>query len=326
MIDADPSWELATDVSLPKAPLTKSYTYMSPIPKSCDRSDSGDAPKVVLGVDEAGRGPVLGPMVYAIGYCSIEHKERMKDSGVADSKILNDATRTTIFSKLRSADDWFGWGIRVLSPQDISTSMLSVGRISLNVIAHSATRLLIQEALDRGVNVSEVYVDTVGTPETYQAKLSGWFPGISFTVAKKADALYPVVSGASICAKVTRDRLLHHWTFVEPPLPKWTANSLGSGYPGDARTVNWLKTSRDRIFGWPRVVRFSWQTAVKQIEDEGVKVEWPEDEESTGMLPITSWFARKQDSGVDLQAPAEKKSKPRHQAFLDMKMRSMATV
>ncbi|KAJ8557620.1 hypothetical protein K7X08_003245 [Anisodus acutangulus] len=58
----------------------------------------------------------------------------------------------------------------------------------------------------------QVYVDTVGDP------------AIKFVVAKKADSLYPVVSGASIVAKVTRDRALRDWVLDE------TAEK--SGYPG----------------------------------------------------------------------------------------------
>lgn len=48
----------------------------------------------------------------------------------------------------------------------------------------------------------QVYVDTVGDAEKYRTKLSGRFPTVKFVVAKKADSLYPVVSGASIVAKV----------------------------------------------------------------------------------------------------------------------------
>jgi len=47
-----------------------------------------------------------------------------------------------------------------------------------------------------------VYIDTVGDPGKYEMKLSKHFPSIKFVVAKKADSLYPVVSGASIVAKV----------------------------------------------------------------------------------------------------------------------------
>ncbi len=51
---------------------------------------------------------------------------------------------------------------------------------------------------------AQVYIDTVGDAERYAAKLSSVFPGLKFTVCPKADALYPVVSAASIVAKVRR--------------------------------------------------------------------------------------------------------------------------
>lgn len=56
--------------------------------------------------------------------------------------------------------------------------------------------------LTRSHDWAQVYVDTVGDPDKYRIKLSESFPFVKFVVAKKAGSLYPVVSGASIVAKV----------------------------------------------------------------------------------------------------------------------------
>lgn len=56
------------------------------------------------------------------------------------------------------------------------------------------------------------------------------FPQLKITVSKKADSLFPIVSAASICAKVTRDAALKHWKFTERPDEDIDSN-WGSGYP-----------------------------------------------------------------------------------------------
>lgn len=77
--------------------------------------------------------------------------------------------------------------------------MLKRTKYSLNEVSMGSAIDLINAAIDMGVNIAEIYVDTVGPPDKYQAKLSALFPDYQITVAKKADSTYPIVSAASIC-------------------------------------------------------------------------------------------------------------------------------
>ena len=146
-------------------------------------------------------------------------------------------------------------------------------KYNLNTISHDTAIGLVKEALRAGVRVSEVYVDTVGPPEKYQAKLEEIFPELKITVAKKADSLFPCVSAASICAKVARDHAISGWKFMED---KTFSNEWGSGYPADPVTKKFLRDNIDPIFGFPSIVRFSWKTAETLLEEKGCHVEFEE--------------------------------------------------
>ncbi|KAI8826676.1 ribonuclease H-like domain-containing protein [Fimicolochytrium jonesii] len=277
---------------IPPGPCTLSWTHHSASPERC-----GESMKVCLGVDEAGRGPVLGPMVYAVAYMPVDMKDDLANVGFADSKLLKEEQRDKLFGTLQDHNDWIGWAVRVCSPQDISEAMLRRCKHNLNELAHETTMDLIAETLQRGINVAEVYVDTVGPPDSYKRKLQARFPQLRFTVAKKADSLYPCVSAASICAKVTRDAVLKQWQYVENNIETLFSNPFGSGYPSDPNTVNWMNHHIDPVFGYPRIVRFSWATSVNLLKDRACAVKWPEEEEAAEGADIRGYFGSKPTGG-----------------------------
>ncbi|KAJ3155410.1 Ribonuclease H2 subunit A [Geranomyces michiganensis] len=272
---------------VPTTACTVSWTHHTPVPAALANGE-----KACLGVDEAGRGPVLGPMVYACAYMPLDKKEELAALGLDDSKVLKEEQRDDLFAVMEGHGDWIGWGVHACSPQDISACMLRRAKHSLNALAHDTTIELIRETIARGVNVAEVYVDTVGPPAPYAAKLQTFFPGIRITVAKKADSLYPCVSAASIVAKVSRDAALKGWKWVEAVEGVFTKR-FGSGYPSDPNTVKWLNEHVDPVFGYPRLMRFSWSTCVKILEDKAVGVIWPADEEDDEGADIRGYFTQK---------------------------------
>lgn len=257
-----------------------------------------------LGVDEAGRGPVLGPMVYGISFCPISKKSILKDLGCADSKQLNEEQRDQIFvntNQKEYAKENIGWAVDVISPTEISTSMLRRTKRSLNEVSMDSAINLIRKALELEVNVTHVYVDTVGPPDKYQAKLKAIFPKLKITVAKKADSTYPIVSSASICAKVSRDHALKVWKFPEGiEVPE---EGFGSGYPGDPVTKRFLNKF-EPVFGFPRIVRFSWSTASNALEGSAYNVEF-EDEDEVGKEKV-NFGSKKMTSFFKSEVPVKK--------------------
>ena len=230
----------------------------------------------VLGVDEAGRGPVLGPMVYACAVCPQRELGWLGGLGLADSKVLKEERREQLF-ELMAGDARVGARAEVLSAAEISAQMLRREKVSLNAMAMESTYALIDSVLAAGCHVTEAYIDTLGDPKAHRERLARRFPGIAFTVETKADAKYPIVSAASVVAKVSRDRAVRDFEFAEAGVS--ISRELGSGYPADPATKKWLLEHCDPVFGFPNLVRFSWQTAKTIITEHGEEARFVHDEE-----------------------------------------------
>lgn len=293
----------------------KTYSHFSPIPANitvttstspANTDESVIPTPCVLGIDEAGRGPVIGPMVYGVFYLPMTlHTSLLTQTyHFNDSKQLTPVVRTNLTKRLctpgTDLDVNCGWAVTSLSAADIGANMLKAGgSYNLNAQAMDATIELIRGVLERGVNVQEIYIDTIGQPAAYQRKLERIFPTSKITVAKKADSLFPCVSAASVVAKVTRDIscevLLKEVEQMQVDDDELVEQGTGwaSGYPSDAKCVAWLKRCLDPTFGWGNEVRYSWGGAVKDLLDEkgapAVGVDWL-DEKGDDDMKLSRYF------------------------------------
>ncbi|KAJ9601990.1 hypothetical protein H2200_013549 [Cladophialophora chaetospira] len=291
----------------------KSYAHYSEVPESVTtKVASSDEPGTacVLGVDEAGRGPVIGPMIYGVYYLPIEIQQSLLSNTYHfdDSKVLTPAVRASLMKAVCTSDhDLYkssGWAVKSLSAQDIGAGMLRYGgSYNLNAQAMNATVELIRGVLEQGVNVTEVYVDTIGKPEIYQKKLALIFPTIKITVEKKADSLFPCVSAASVVAKVTRDvsceALLEAYSQQQSSSSEDIPDTWGSGYPSDARCVSWLKAAIHPVWGFGNECRMSWGTVKDMLEQKGGparRADWPDDTDEDNMR-LSQYFSVSGTSG-----------------------------
>ena len=147
-------------------------------------------------------------MTYGIAYSPIGAETRLRSLGFADSKTLTEAQRDAGFKAIKDNADFIGWIVTSLSPQDISRCMLGKNQYNLNAMSHDTAIALVHRVLELGVNLTELYVDTVGCAvpakaedgraqrracqvgiaEHYQAKLESIFPQLNIVVTSKARA------------------------------------------------------------------------------------------------------------------------------------------
>ncbi len=192
------------------------------------------------GVDEAGRGPVIGPLVVTI-VCA--GKAELEEIGARDSKTLTRGAREKLEKKIRENSSF------VLSKK-ISARELNemMDRINLNEIEENAY----SELISKSPYDCTIYVDSFDVNEKrLSEKLSG-MTGKKVVCEHKADAKYPSVSAASIVSKVMRDMEISN-------LEK-TYGRIGSGYPADPVTVEFLRASLRSGRDISGIARTHWKT------------------------------------------------------------------
>ena len=200
----------------------------------------------ILGIDEAGRGSVLGPMVIA-GVIVPEKMEKVLERmGVKDSKKLAPHRRTILSRKLKKM---FEYDIIVITASEID-EMRAEG-INLNEIEKNAMEDLILRLKPEKAIVDAVDVKA----ERFQENLCK-DTGFNVIAEHKADDNYIQVSAASIIAKAERDDKIAE---INEEFIK--SGGIGSGYPSDPTTKKFLTNyTYDEM---PDFVRLSWNTVAK---------------------------------------------------------------
>jgi len=198
---------------------------------------------LVCGVDEAGRGSIIGPLVVA-GISVRETKiAQLTEIGVRDSKALTPKARAWLFCEIMKVAD--SVCIRKVNPVEVddSVSLRGLNRLEAKVMA----------SVINNIGADEVYVDCCDVnPERYRDYI-GQHLSCSPKVHSMhhADAINVVVSAASIVAKITRD---HE---VEQIRKKFRA--IGSGYPSDDRTMRFIRRWVKKNGSAPEFARKSWK-------------------------------------------------------------------
>ena len=198
---------------------------------------------IVAGVEEAGRGPVIGPLVMAIVAVEESKLHLLEELGVKDSKLLSAKKRAFLFNEIKKITKYK----ILITPPKVIDAALNSSDMNLNYLEAKISVKLIKEfdylnkvILDCPSNNTSSYKDYVA---------SFLDKKIELVVEHKADLNYVVVAAASILAKHTRD--------VEIlKLKNLVGVDFGSGYPSDPKTINFLKENHDKY----DFFRKSWKT------------------------------------------------------------------
>jgi ribonuclease HII len=204
---------------------------------------------LIAGVDEAGRGCVIGPLVVTGVAIEAENLPRLVEIGVKDSKILTAKKREALYPEIIKLTQSYHT-IKV-QPSCIdravfcNTKLHKLNRLEAQTMAKIVELLKPDEAyIDAADVVAERFGSHIQECLSIKTKLIS---------EHKADRTYTVVSAASVIAKVERDREIENL--------KSEYGNFGSGYLTDYKTIAFLKQLLDEFGEYPNFVRKSWEPA-----------------------------------------------------------------
>jgi len=186
-----------------------------------------------IGIDEAGRGPVIGPLV--VGALRIPEADlpRLHEMGVTDSKLLSAERRVELDAWIRAQ----GWAfeLHISSPADIDHGMMAtnLNDHEVSLFAALARRLRIEGEGILQVDACDTDASRFGN--NVASRIDWPWPGWTIDSRHGADLHCLAVAGASIIAKVERDRII-------TALGQTLGIDIGSGYPSDPKTIAALPT------------------------------------------------------------------------------------
>ena len=210
-----------------------------------------DEEMLVCGVDDAGRGSVIGPLVIAGILIDDNGADKLRTLEVKDSKLISPARRSQLAPQI--VDVALSHYVVRLSPAEIDvvvetgTKLHRLNRLEAHAMAEVIAFLKPDVAyLDASDVLPGRYAEHVAEKVPFKVKLVS---------EHKADRTYPVVSAASIIAKVERDKAVAELAKVH--------GNMGSGYPSDPETVTFLESWLKIQGSFPEFVRRSWEPAKK---------------------------------------------------------------
>jgi ribonuclease HII len=210
---------------------------------------------LISGVDEAGRGSVLGPLVIAGVLLDEKDLPELVNIGVKDSKLLSPKKRETFATQIRELA--LSCHVVFLSPAEIDrvvetgTRLHRLNRFEAQTMARVIAILKPDVVY---VDASDVLADRFGEHIAEELDFS-----LKIVSEHKADLTYPIVSAASIIAKVERDKAISHLQTKH--------GNVGCGYPSDSTTIKFLSDWIRKFGSYPDFVRKSWKTS-KRVKRE----------------------------------------------------------